>query len=317
MGIFLILKQRKLTWSSAEWKDVSFRLLDLPIAIRRRIYRYAIGLRVVHIFSTCQKKSNRASSLPLTSSVCKSASTKQTLVEQWETGNTSVVPSCAYASEHSDVPRETLQLSLLRSSKCVFEEAGRILFGHNIFAFQDSGPFEVFLLKGPSAVFRKEKLTRLAIVITPKSRSTHFWNGVLGELYLPHGTMSSPEAHFPAIIALQLYLKNDASDGGCDRWTSPIWIWAFMYFALETLESVSVISKDYKVQDLAESSRGRLLNEEEQKGYEAMVQESLLREWMGGDQDDVELMHGSYYMKTRDCAWREEGDGALPWVERY
>jgi hypothetical protein len=49
----------------------------------------------------------------------------------------------------------------------------------------------------------------------------------------------------------------------------------------------------------------------------AMVQEGIMREWMGRDQDDLKLNYTTYYMKTGDCAWRYEGDGALPWVERY
>ena len=296
--------------------DVSFRVLDLPIAIRQHIYRYAIGHRLIHIIFAPRKSSSRSPKAHFVQRICGD----QAVVDQWEAGNMGAVPRCAYTTEDDDVPQRDLSASLLRASKRVYEEAGRMLVQDNIFAFEDSAPFDDFLLQGPTTTFRKANLTRLAIVITPKSRSTHLWNGMLGELYLPHGTMSSPDAQFPSLRSLQLYLTNGPPPWpkfkGND-WTSLMWIWGFMYFALESLEVVSVVSKDYSVRDTAESGAWRSLNDQEQTVYESMVQERLLREWDGGDQDDIELIHTSYYMKTGDCIWREEGEGALPWAERY
>jgi hypothetical protein len=79
--------------------------------------------------------------------------------------------------------------------------------------------------------------------------------------------MLSPVAHFPVLKSLQLYLRNNALDE-CDRWTSPIWIWAFLYLALERLEAVSVVSKDYMIRDPAGIGEWGFLNEVEQKEYE-------------------------------------------------
>jgi hypothetical protein len=289
-----------------------FRFFDLPIAIRNHVYRYAVGLHVVHLMAAPSRDHDRVLFVFIT---CDGAATT---VEQWDAGNTRATPRCRYVSfNHSSWER--LSISLLLCSKRMHEEAARMMFQANIIHFKDFKPLKDFLLEDPGLSFRKETLTKLAITISPRSRDTHHWNSTLGELYLPHGTMTSPDPHFPALKQLQLYLTNDATpwpdiEGG--RWTSPIWIWGFMYFALENLESVSVVGDNYRIEDPAASGGWRFVSEEEERVYEEMVKGRLLEEWIGGEQDDVELMHTTYYMKTRDCEWGEEGDGAQPWGER-
>jgi hypothetical protein len=295
-----------------------FRFFDLPTAIRNRIYRHAIGLHVVHLATDPRREMAANSDLLCASFACEGGRDADKTVEQWDTGNTRAIPDCSYVLD-SHSSRIKLPTNLLLCSKRTHEEAARILFQANVFAFSDSGPFKPFLLRGPGSTFRKDNLTRMTIVITPKSRDTHHWNATLGELYLPHGTMTSPDPQFLALKQLQFYLTNGATswpeiEGG--RWTSPFWIWGFMYFALESLESVSVVGDNYRIEDPVASGGWRSVSKEEERAYEDMVKDRLLEEWMGGEQDDVELMHLTYYMKTRDCEWGEEGEGALPWVER-
>lgn len=277
--------------------------MDLPAEIRMLIYQYALGLRMIHVkfWRQLTREEPHAS---FKYEVCKNGpsvhptESEYSVAGRWSEGDTGAVPYCRYLYDH---PKDTLPVNLLRVSKRVYAEAKAVLFNDNIYTFTDCGGFRCFLLRGPRALLRKEKLTKLVLVVSPKSDRTHFLNRTLSQLYLPHGSMHAPSPQFPSLRALQIFLERSHypfSDDSPLKWSSLAWIYGLIYLRLENLERLSVVTSDYSWFGPPGRTQFRP-NEKEQKEYEEAVQERLLGEWMGGDQDDIEEMRMRYEIVVR------------------
>lgn len=137
------------------------------------------------------------------------------------------MPACASPlADYTKVKEnERLHLNVIRVPKAVYCEAKEVLFRDDILAFEGSAGFKAFLLSGPRALGRAERLTKLAIAIAPKGNEAHFWNYALRELYLPGGSVAAPVPHFPALRMLQLYLGSGSLQfNEWEKWSDGFWI---------------------------------------------------------------------------------------------
>lgn len=211
---------------------------------------------------------------------------------------------------------KSLDFGLLSTCQQVYTEARNSLLADNLFTFTTWLGFTSFLLEPPCGLLRVAAVTKLTFLIDPKTPQAHFLNETLGELYLPDGTMSSPESHFTALKMVHLVIGPSGYERPTftewEKWSTFLWVWAFAYFAIEELNDVSVaMSSDYVVRNrdgdgngdgnrIGEGMNWTRPSEKELKEYEYEVRLNLLRGWMGGDQDDVELRHSSYDLRTRE-----------------
>jgi hypothetical protein len=308
------------------------RLLDLPENVRMHIYGFVLGFRVIHIDGYSRVEGNSKTDSGFTYCICDSSLTlhpvrKYDEIEVYETLYNCTIPviypcECFHVDNTATV--KSLDFSLLRTCQQIYTEARNVFLAYNLFTFTTWFGFTSFLLEPLGGSLRAAAVTKLTLLVDPKTPQAHFLNETLGELYLPDGTMSSPESHFPALKMVHLLI---GLSSGCERptfieqekWSSFLWIWAFAYFAIEELNDVSVaISSDYVVRNRDWDGKGneneigtdmewRRPSHEELKEYEYEVRHSLLKSWMGGDQDDVELRHSGYDMRTRNIDfWNEE-----------
>jgi hypothetical protein len=301
---------------------MAFRLLDLPGDIRMRIYGFALGFKVIHVEGTPQSEGNTDPESGFTYSICDSSSApdispKYAEVEVCETiykCTVPAMPSCEYMHFEDASTNGSLELGLLRACKQTYAEAKIGLFADNLFTFTTWDGFTNFFINPPGGPLRAAAITKLSFLVDPKTPQAHFLNETIGELYLPDGTMSDPKSRFPALKLLHLVI----GPSGCEspkfteweRWSTFMWIWAFSYFAIEELNDVSIaMSSEYVIRNrnwdgqgaedaIGEGMKWSRPSDEELNKYEYEVRRNLLRDWMGGDQDDVELRHLSYDNRT-------------------
>jgi len=298
-----------------------FQILDLPISVRMRIYRFTFGFRVIHV-----DHHNHVGEQPRnTYHVCNSGTTisledSETIIGQKWSEGTMIAPLCEY--RHDDAfPAPTLQLNMLRACKQIYAEAKEVLVADNIFTFSRQTAFTNFLVAEPQGRVRAAVVTKMGFMVDPKTPQTHFLNLALGQLYLPHGIMSSPDSHFPALKMLQLCfnMHPDYPRPGFrewEKWSNMFWVWGFLYFTIEELEQVDVVvAEEYVVRNLEwrQGGDGQVPEwvrpeEDEVSEYKEVLEERLLETWMGGDQDEIEEVHLRYDMRTRGLGFDDLED---------
>jgi hypothetical protein len=194
---------------------------------------------------------------------------------------------------------KSLDLSLLRTCQQVYTEARNGLFADNLFTLTTWLGFMYFLIESPDGSLRAAAVTKLTLLVDPKTPQAHFLNETLGELYLPDGTMSSPKSHFPTLKLVHLVIGPSGYKRPrfteWEKWSTVFWIWAFTYLAIEELHDVSVaMSSDYVVRNrdwdgkgdenkIGKDTQWTRPSDEELKKYEYNVRLSLSRGWMGAD----------------------------------
>lgn len=310
---------------SAKKKNMKFRLLDLPENVRMRIYGFVLGFRVIHIDENPCLEGNSETDSRFAYCVCDSSLAlhpipKYDKIEVDETLYKCTIPvvypcECFHIDDKATI--KSLDFNLFRTCQQVYIDAKNVLLADNVFTFTTWLGFTSFLLGPPGGSLRAVAVTKITFLVDPKTPQAHFLNEMLGELYLPDGTMSSPGSHFPTLKMVHLIIGLSSSSErpiftGWEKWSTFLWVWAFAYFAIENLNDVSVsISNDYVVRnrdwdgkgdenEIGEGLKWIRPSDEELKEYEYEVRLSLLRGWMGGDQDDVELRHSAYDTRTRE-----------------
>ncbi|KAL2870574.1 uncharacterized protein BJX67DRAFT_242535 [Aspergillus lucknowensis] len=192
-------------------EGLAFRLLDLPLELRRMIYRFAFGYRVLHITFHREEHPEyyRVYRNYWRYAVCKcDVATHPTLSEfavgEIWAGDADVedtqgctrwrhtIPACHFEeSNHrwlkgarphdwtkiAQIPREKVHLSLLRANRQVYAEARDIPYTLNIYAFEDARALkrlvsvETGLSKTQLGLIRN-----MVIRVEPKSERMHDWN---------------------------------------------------------------------------------------------------------------------------------------------
>jgi hypothetical protein len=281
-------------------------LLDLPTEIRLHIFTYVFDTELFIITSP-----HVDTKLPARYwwRLCACRNVVQPLNS---TGNLNVDPSCDCSDPVDDGHDAATRMSLLSVSKQVHSEAKDVVKNH-VYKFNHRADFDTLLLASIPGRARTSSLTTLVVTICPCTLETHVWNLALRQLYLPHGTMNSPDPHFPSLKALQLRVRGKVSPGpgsGSSGWDCIIWIFAFRYLAIEELQDVSVDATDYIEVSPIEEGDVKVIgpSDVQRKRYEDEVQEYLRGEYMPGEQDDIELHWNAYCRKLGELGMVEDLD---------
>ncbi|KAF1968457.1 hypothetical protein BU23DRAFT_572356 [Bimuria novae-zelandiae CBS 107.79] len=280
--------------SSSRSRDIRLPLMELPTEIRLQIFDYVF--RNQSFIVTFPHNDTEERPPRHWWRWCACDSTIRSLNPEMDQ---TPGPYCDCTDVNHDlyVHEDTNPVSLLSVSKQVHREVQDVL-RPRVFTFNHPADLDRVLLTGPPGRAKRENLTTLSVTICPRSYETHVWNLALMQLYLPHGTMSSPLPQFPALKTLHFVFKGkmcDTRDHANSTYGSKImWIYTFRFFRLENLDDVSVDTTAWRVVKEAEEEIGVDELEEERNRFADSVHEFIMTDWEPGEEDDIEALRIAY-----------------------
>jgi hypothetical protein len=183
-------------------------LLDLPPEVRLHIFAYVFDAELFIITSP------HVDTKPPPSYWWRLCACRNVVRPLNSTGNLMVDPSCDCSDPTYHSHDAGTCMSLLSVSKQAHSAAKDVLRDH-VYKFKHRADLDTLLLASTPGRAQIGSLTTLVVTICPRTLETHIWNLALRQLYLPHGTMNSPESHFPSLKALRLRVRGKVSP---DSW---------------------------------------------------------------------------------------------------